>query len=83
MKVDKLKNFLRLRGLKTAGRRCEVVARVFFPIKRNVPLVKTTEEIEKELALGYKANFVIENALIPDSFKTTDECFGEKDGVAY
>ncbi len=36
MKVDELKAFLRLRGLKTSGKKQELIARVFVAIENNV-----------------------------------------------
>ena len=40
MKVEELKNFLRLLGLKVNGRKEELVARVFVANENNVPLLK-------------------------------------------
>ena len=83
MTVDELKNVLHLCSLKTAGLKQELVARVFEAIESNVPLVKTADKVEKELALGYKAKLVIEDELIPNPFKTTDGWLGEKNGLPY
>ena len=41
MKVEELKNFLRLHGLKVSGRKEELVARVFVAIENNVQIVQT------------------------------------------
>ena len=38
MKVEELKAFLRLRGLKVTGRKEEPVARVFVAVENNVPI---------------------------------------------
>ena len=46
LKVEELKNFLRLRGLKVSRRKEELVTRVFVAIENDVPLQKTAEEVE-------------------------------------
>ena len=53
MKVDELKNFLRLRGLKESGRKNELIARVFIAMENNIKVVKTAEEVENELQQDY------------------------------
>ena len=45
MKVEELKAFLRLRGLKVTGRKEELVARVFVAVENNVPILRTAEEV--------------------------------------
>ena len=55
MKVEELKTYLRLRGLKVSGRKVELVARVFAASENNVQPVKTAEEVEAEIADEYKA----------------------------
>ena len=50
LKVEELKNFLRLRGLKVSRRKEELVTRVFVAIENDVPLQKTAEEVEQEIA---------------------------------
>ena len=49
MKVDVLKAFLRLRGLKTSGKKQELVARVFVAIENNVEVVRTTEQVNSQV----------------------------------
>ena len=49
MKVEELKDYLKLRGLKVSGRKVELVAQVFSASENNVPLTKSAVEIEKEL----------------------------------
>ena len=49
LKVEELKNFLRLRGLKVSRRKEELVGRVFVAIENDVPLQKTAEEVEQEI----------------------------------
>ncbi len=50
MKVEELKAYLRLRGLKVSGRKEELVARAFVAMENNVPIVRTAEEVEEALA---------------------------------
>ena len=45
MKTDKLKSFLRLKGLRVAGRRQELVARAFIALENDVPIVQAAEEV--------------------------------------
>ena len=58
MKVDELKKYLRLRGLKISGRKVELVARVFAAHENNVQPVKTAAEIEIELSQEYQAKLL-------------------------
>ena len=69
MKVDELKNFLRLRGLKVSGRKADLVARVFVAAENNVPVVKTAEEVEKEIAKEYSDKLILGEEVIPDPFQ--------------
>ena len=81
MKVEELKNFLRLRGLKLSGRKQELAARVFVAIENNVPIVKTAEEVESEIANDYKAKLIIGDDQLPDPFQLEDGWISEEDGV--
>ncbi len=53
MKVEDLKAFLSLQGLKVNGRKEELVARAFVAFKNNVLVVQTAEEVEEGLACQY------------------------------
>ena len=87
MKVEELKAFLRLRGLKVSGRKEELIARAFVAIENNVPIVLTAEEVEIELAEQYtaKLNVFISDEVgmeeIPDPFKLTEGWISESEGV--
>ena len=87
MKVEELKAYLRLRGLKVSGRKEELVARAFVAMENNVPIVRTAEEVEEALACQYSAKlkvFISDEAgseEIPDPFKLTEGWVSEKDGV--
>ena len=49
MKVEELKSYLRLRGLRVTGKKAILVARSFCAYENNVAVVKTAEEVEAEL----------------------------------
>ena len=59
MKVEELKAYLRLRGLKVSGRKEELVARAFVAMENNVPIVRTAEEVEKPLACQYSTKLKV------------------------
>ena len=69
MKVDELKSFLKLRGLKTSGRKEELIARVFIAFENDVPLVKTAVEVEEDLKETYFKKLKIDDRNIPDPFQ--------------
>ena len=50
MKVEELKEFLQLPGLKVSGRKEELVVRAFVAIENNVPIMLTAEEVQIILA---------------------------------
>ncbi len=81
IKVDELKNFLHLRGLKVSGRKDELVARVFVAAENDVPVVKTAEEVQAEIAKEYGSNIVVEEELLPDPFAIVDGWLPENESV--
>ena len=81
MKVEELKEFLRLRGLTVHGRKEELVARVFVAHENNVPLVKSAEEVEQEIAAEYRDKLVIDDEELPDPFHLQDGWVNEDDGA--
>eukprot|EP00112_Aurelia_sp_Birch-Aquarium-sp1_P020531 Seg5310.5 transcript_id=Seg5310.5/GoldUCD/mRNA.D3Y31 product="hypothetical protein" protein_id=Seg5310.5/GoldUCD/D3Y31 len=88
MKVDELKNFLRLRGLKVSGRKEELVATAFIAIENNVQIVQTAEEVDAVIGKQYlsKLNVALfDNDMgteeIPDPFKLIDGWISEEEGV--
>ena len=84
MKVDELKNFLRLRGLRVTGRKNELVARVFVALENNVPIVKTAEEVEKELSVCYRDKLKLDDgSFLPDPFKVENGWLKEEEGIRY
>ena len=46
MKVEELKDFLRLPGLKINGKKAELVARVFAASENNVQPIKSAAEVQ-------------------------------------
>ena len=80
MKVEELKYFLKLRGLKVSGRKVELVARVFAASENNVPLVKTAIEIEQDLKLEYQNKLLISDVAIPDPCKLESGWLSEENG---
>ena len=48
MKVEELKNYLKIRGLKVTGTKKELVTRVFAASENGVQPVKTAVEIESD-----------------------------------
>ena len=68
VKVDELKKYLRLRGLKISGRKVELVARVFSAHENNVQPVKTAVEIEIELSQEYQAKLLQVDYVVPDPY---------------
>ena len=49
MKVEELKDYLRLRGLKISGEKAELVARVFAASENNVKPIKSAAEVQVDL----------------------------------
>ena len=62
MKIEELKNFLRLRGLKVTGKKEILVAGAFCAIENNVTLVKTAQEVEAQLKEEYSEKFEFETS---------------------
>ena len=67
MKVEELKNYLKIRGLKVTGTKKELVARVFAASENGVQPVKTT--VESDLITDYKIKLKIDGFPIPNPFK--------------
>ena len=80
MKVDELKKYLRLRGLKISGRKVELVARVFSAHENNV---KTAVEIEIELSQEYQAKLLQVDYVVPDQYHLTEGWLSEENGIAF
>ena len=83
MKVEELKNYLRLRDLKVTGKKVELVARVFSALENDVQPVKTAVEIESYLLVEYKDKLKIDDMHIPDPFKILLDWMEEEEGMVY
>ncbi len=83
MKVDQLKSFLRLRGLKVTGKKQELVARCFVAQENEVPIVKTAEEVQAEILQEYNSKLTIDGENIPDPFKLEDGWLTEEESVKF
>lgn len=83
MKVEELKKYLRMRGLKVSGRKCELVARVFSASENNVKLVKTAAQVEEQLNEEYVSKLLVEDGVIPDPMDITSGWLAEEDGVSF
>ena len=82
MKVEELKNFLRMRGLKVSGRKEELVARVFAAKENNVRPIKTAQEVEMEIQQEYSDKLVVNDFIIPDPF-CLEGWLSEEDGIRF
>lgn len=83
MKVDELKSFLRLRGLKVTGRKQELICRAFAAAENDAPILKTAEEIENQIKIEYKKKLSLsDNYTFPDPFKMEFGWLNEEDGIS-
>lgn len=78
MKVDELKIYLRIRGLKVSGKKEELVARVFVAQENNVKPTLSAEEVE--VALGAEYQSKLEDINIPDP-KSLTGWVSEENGI--
>ena len=69
LKIDELKNYLRLRALKVSGTKDELVARVFVPVENNVQPLLTAIEVEDNLRKASVKKLSINGKTIPDPMK--------------
>ena len=81
LKVEELKEFLCLRGLKVHGCKEDLVARVFVAHENNVPLVKAAEEVEQEIVAEYKDKLVVDGEKLPNPCHLEDGWINEEDRV--
>lgn len=83
MKVEELKNYLRVRGLLLNGRKKELVARVFSAMENNVQPIKTAAEVEHQLSIEYKTKLKIDGLAIPDPYKIPHGWLNEDEGMSF
>ena len=82
MKVEKLKNYLKIPDLKVAGKKKELVARVFATSENGVKPVKTVE-LESNVVTGYRNKLKIDDFPMPDSFKKPHEWMEEDEEMEF
>ena len=83
MKIDELKSYLRLRGLKVSGKKAILVARAFAAHENNAPVVMTAEEVEAELKIEYDGKLKLPDMTLPDPFKLLIGWLDEEEGIAF
>ena len=84
MKVEELKNYLRLLGLKVSGQKEELIARVLVASENDVQIVKTAEEVQQEIAKEYQKKLVIgAEETIPDPTTVKEGWIDEQAGVMF
>ena len=83
MKVEELKCYLRLRGLKISGKKAVLVARVFSAMENNVMPIKTAEEVENEISQEYQNKLKLNDIEIPDPFKLEKNWLAEEEGLIH
>ena len=81
MRVEELKSYLRLRGLKLSGRKAEIVARVFAASENNIRLIKTAAEVEVELCKEYQNKLNHGGISVPDPKDLKQGWLTEADGI--
>ena len=79
MKVDELKHFLKIRNLKSTGKKEALVARVFVALENNVKPVPTAEMLEKTVKAEYKSK--LEELGITDPWEIKDGWLSEESGI--
>ena len=83
MKVEGLKNYLKIRCLKGTTTKKELVGQVFADSENGVKPVKTAVEIESDLTTDYKYKLKIDDFRIPDQFKISHWWIEEDEGMAF
>ena len=83
MKVDELKMYLRLRGIRVTGKKAELVSRVFVASERNEQPIKTAAEVEKDLWDEYQAKLLHGEVLLSDPVHLLSGWLGEEEGIPF
>ena len=81
MKVNELKDFLKLHGLRISGNKEQLLSRFFCDVENNVQPVKTAEEVEGQLSKEYKDKLWHMGIEIPDPFKLENGWKTESEGT--
>ena len=72
-----------LRALKVTGKKGELVAQAFAAVEFNIPISKTAEEIEGEIANEYKNKLYVDGKPLPDSFVLKTGWKNEEEGISF
>ena len=83
MSVRELNNYLQVRGLNVSGKKEELIARVFVAVDNNVQPIKTTVEVDGDLALCYRNKLNVDGKNIPYPIKIMHGCKDEYEGVIF
>ena len=83
-KVEELKNFSKIRGLKVTVTKTEQVAKYLLPVKMEFNLQKPWQkQIESDLITDYKSKLKINDFPIPDSFRRPHGWVEEDEGITF
>lgn len=80
MKVDELKKYLRLRGLKVSGRKAKLVAKVFSDAENDVKPICTAEEVDELLQDEYFSKLIVDDIDVPDPYEVKEGWLNEDGG---
>ena len=83
MKVEELKSYLRLRGLKVTGNKKALIARVFIAAENNVQPVLSAVEVEEQLRDEHSDKLKIDGLQIPDPNKIPHGWMKESEGIIF
>ena len=83
MKVEELKSYFKIRGLRVRGTKKILIARVFAARENGVQPVKTAVDIELDLINDYKNKLKIDDFPIPDPFKIPHGWMEEDEGMTF
>ena len=83
MSLEKLNNYLRIRGLKVNGRKNELVARVFSASENGVKPIKTPVKVEADLKTEYLPKLKIDDRNISDPFKIPHGWMNEDEAMKF
>ena len=81
--LNELKNYLKIRGLKTSGNKKELVARVFSAMENNVIPMKIAVEVQEDLKKEYGKKLRVDGRLFPDPFKIPHGWLEEDERMAF
>ena len=83
MKVEELKIYLKLRGLKVSGTKKELISRVFVAGENDVQPILSAIEVEDDLRKSYEKKLIIDGKTIPDPRKIPGGWTEENEGITF